>query len=56
MQDAGDVIAVAYLGMAFPYLWLTWSPGPILCAAIGAVSVTASLYFGGESVFIRPLL
>jgi len=55
MLDAGDVIAIAYLGMAFPCLWLTWSPGPILCAAIGAVFVSAGGYFGGEAV-VDPAL
>lgn len=39
LLDTGDVIAIAYLGMAFPCLWLTWAPGPILCALIGAVFV-----------------
>ncbi|MGZ0190146.1 MAG: hypothetical protein ACKVH0_19455, partial [Alphaproteobacteria bacterium] len=37
LLDTGDVIAIAYLGMAFPCLWLSWAPGPILCALIGAV-------------------
>ena len=55
MLDAGDVIAIAYLGMAFPCLWLTWSPGPILCSAIGAVFVSAGGYFGGEAV-VDPVL
>ena len=55
MLDAGDVIAIAYLGMAFPCLWLTWSPGPILCAAIGAVFVSVGGYFGGEAV-VDPAL
>ena len=39
LLDTGDVIAIAYLGMAFPCLWLTWAPGPVLCALIGALFV-----------------
>lgn len=39
LLDSGDVIAIAYLGMAFPCLWLTWAPGPILCALVGAIFV-----------------
>lgn len=39
LLDSGDVIAIAYLGMAFPCLWLTWAPGPVLCALIGATFV-----------------
>lgn len=55
MLDAGDVIAIAYLGMAFPCLWLTWSPGPILCAVIGAVFVALGGWFGGDAA-IDPAL
>ena len=39
LLDTGDVIAIAYLGMAFPCLWLTWAPGPVLCALVGALFV-----------------
>ncbi len=55
MLDAGDVIAIAYLGMAFPCLWLAWAPGPILCAVVGAVFVSIGGYFGGEAV-VDPAL
>lgn len=46
MLDTGDVIAIAYLGMAFPCLWLTWSPGPIVCALIGAGFIAIGGGFG----------
>ena len=39
LLETGDVIAIAYLGMAFPCLWLTWAPGPVLCALAGAVFI-----------------
>lgn len=39
MLDTGDVIAIAYLGMAFPCLWMAWAPGPVLCALAGAVFI-----------------
>ena len=39
LLDTGDVIAIAYLGMAFPCLWLAWAPGPIICAILGALFV-----------------
>lgn len=46
MLDTGDVIAIAYLGMAFPCLWLIWAPGPLLCALVGAVFVAIGGGFG----------
>lgn len=55
MLNAGDVIAIAYLGMAFPCLWLSWAPGPIICAAIGAAFVAIGGGFGGEAA-VDPAL
>lgn len=55
MLNAGDVIAIAYLGMAFPCLWLTWASGPIVCAVIGAAFVAIGGGFGGEAA-VDPAL
>ncbi len=50
LLDTGDVIAIAYLGMAFPCLWLTWAPGPILCAFVGAAFVAIGGAFGMDDL------
>lgn len=55
MLDTGDVIAIAYLGMAFPCLWLTWAPGPLLCALVGAIFVAVGGGFGAGSA-VDPAL
>lgn len=46
LLDTGDVIAIAYLGMAFPCLWLSWPAGPILCALVGATFVAIGGFLG----------
>lgn len=55
MLDTGDVIAIAYLGMAFPCLWLSWSAGPVVCALIGAGFIAIGGGFGAGNA-VDPAL
>jgi len=46
LGPAGEGIAIAYIGMALPSLWLTWTAGPVLCAIIGVLFVAVGGYLG----------